>query len=571
MPRSERSKGASTSELGWRDAWRLTDVAFLELSLQAIYASKQGNLPPPIPAAQVARQARSRVVQSKAIVATVLALLVAGACLLMRAAPRIVATPFFGVPVSIPVFQAGVLCGLLTLEVAFLWWTGLQVLPTFLASAVLPVLEPLPIDERTLGRVAGLLYLRLFDLPAITVIVVTPLFVALTLGPVYGLAILPGAAAAVSFALALGLLTGRFFVRRVQGSRGGGGHTIVRWAYLVLWVLPAFAMFGLIVVAPGFLALIANTTSAGPTPSNYLLAASFPFSLAALPGAAANGAGVYGLDATGATVLVAASIGYLALAIGAMAWLLGAVRRVGLAPPLIPASAPAARYDLVPQTPALAVLTKDLRIASRMPGYAFLVILPILDAAALGLFTFISGPAGSTTTFGLALAAVSTAALLATFFGPAFFATEVIAYSYGRTLPLSDRSILIGKVALVVAIYLVASALVLGLTLFRVFQPVVFVAFIAAELPAVTAASFLELGILFRRAQAKGLPIVNLYSGAWIAVLVSIPGILVAGAPLVAFEAVGGASSTLGFVAMAAFALGELAICAPFALGIGGG
>jgi hypothetical protein len=556
---------------GWREAWRLSDVAFLELSLQAIYASKQGNLPPPIPAAQVARKARSRVIQSKAIVATVLAMLVAGACLLLRVAPRIVATPFFGVPVSVPVFDAGVLTGLLTLEVAFLWWTGLQVLPTFLASAVLPVLEPLPIDERTLGRVAGLLYLRLFDLPALTVVVVTPLFLALTLGPLYGLAILPGAAAAVAFALALGLLTGRFFVRRVQGSRGGGGHTIVRWAYLVLWVLPAFAMFGLIVVAPGFLALIARTTSGGPSLANDLLVASFPFSMAALPGAVTNGGSAFGLDAIGSTVLVLASVGYLALAVGAMVWLLGAVRRVGLAPPLVAAQAPPARYDLAPQRPSRAVLTKDLRIASRMPGYAFLVILPILDAAALGLFTYISGPSGSTTTFGLALAAVSTAALLATFFGPAFFATEVIAYSYGRTLPLADRSILIGKVTLVVAIYLVASALVLGLTLLRVFQPIVFVAFVAAELPAVAAASFLELGILFRRARARGLPIVNLYSGAWYAVLVSIPGLVVASTPLVAFQLVGGAGSAIGLVAMAAFALGELAVCAPFALGIRGG
>ena len=557
-------------ERGWRDAWRLTDLAFLELSLQAIYASKQGNLPPPVPASQIARRARSRVVQSKAIVATVLALLVAGACLLIRAAPRIVATPFFHVPVSVPIFDAGVVTGLLTLEVAFLWWTGLQVLPTFLASAVLPVLEPLPIDERTLGRVAGLLYLRLFDLPALTVLVVTPLFLGLTLGPGYGLALLPGAAAAVAFALALGLLTGRFFVRRVQGSRGGGGHTIVRWAYLVLWVLPAFAMFGLIAVAPGFFAFIATITSGGPSAASYLLSASFPFALAALPGAITGGAGTFGLDAAGSVVLAAAALGYLVLAIGSMLWLFGAVRRVGLAPPLVAAVAPAARYDLWPQRPARAVLTKDLRIASRMPGYAFLVILPILDAAALGMFTFISGPSNTTTTFGLALAAVSTAALLATFFGPAFFATEVIAYSYGRTLPLPDRSILLGKVALVVAIYLVAAALVLGLTLFRVFQPEIFVAFILAELPAVTAASFLELGILFRRAQKRGLPIVNLYSGAWYAVIVSIPGVILAGIPLVAFQAVGHTGNTIGLVTMAALSLGELALCAPFALGMGG-
>lgn len=556
--------------MGWREAWRLSNVAFLELSLQAIYAFRQGNLPPQGPPGLIARKAQRRVVQSKLIVAMVLGLLVAGACAFVGAASRIAATPFFGVAVTVPVFQAGILSGLLTLEVAFLWWTGLQVLPTFLASGVLPVLEPLPIDERTLGRVSGLLYLRLFDIPAIMVLVATPLFVGVTLGPVAGLAILPGAFVAVAFALALGLLTGRFFVRRVQGSRGGGGRTVVRWAYLVLWVLPAFAMFGLVIAGPGFLALLATTTAGGPSLAGNLLAVIFPVTFAALPAVVSQGGGAFGLDTTGVVILGVATAAYLLLAIGGVAWLMGAVRRVGLAPPAVPAAAPGPRYDLVPQRPARAVLTKDLRIASRMPGYAFLVILPILDAAAIGLFTFLSGP-GSSAAFGLALAAVATAALLATFFGPAFFAIEVIAYSYGRTLPLSDRSILIGKVALVGTIYLVAGGLVLGLTLLRVFQPALFLVFILAELPAVIAAAFLELGILFRRARSKGLPIVNLYSGAWYAVVVSIPGLFVAGLPLVLFRVLGAAAIGVGLAGMGLFALAELALCAPFALGVRGG
>ncbi len=516
--------------MGWREAWRISSVAFAELSLQAIYAFRQGNLPPSGPPRLVAAKARRRVVQSKVIIAGVLGLLVTGACLLLLDASRIVATPFFGVVVSVPVFQTGVLTGLLALEMAFLWWTGLQVLPTFIASGVLPVLEPLPIDARTLGRVAGLLYLRLFDLPAVMVLVTTPLFVAWTLGVAAGLAILPGTVAAVAFALALALLTGRFFVRRVQGSRGGGGRTIVRWAYLVLWVLPAFAMFGFVVAAPGFLAVLARVVAGGPSVAGDLLVSAFPITFAVLPAVTVGGAQAFGLDPTGAAVLSGATALYILLAGWAIVWLMGSVRTVGLAPALVPADAPVARYDLATQTPARAVLTKDLRIASRMPGYAFLVIFPILDAVAIGLFTFVSGP-GSAAVFGLALAAVSTAALLATFFGPAFFAIEVIAYSYGRTLPLSERSLLSGKVALVAAIYLVASGLVLGLTLLRVYQPVLYLEFVLAELPAVLAASFLELGILFRRARSKGLPIVNLYSGAWYAVFVSIPGLIVAGLP----------------------------------------
>jgi Membrane protein of 12 TMs len=553
--------------MGWRDAWRLSGVAFTELSFQAIYAFRLGNLPPAGPSQLMVRKARRRVAQSKIIIAFFLGLITAGAVGVVQLAPRIASRPFFGVPVTVGVFQAGILTGLLGLDVAFLWWTGLQVLPTFLSSGVLPVLEPLPIGERTIGRVAGLVYLRLFDVPALTVLIATPMFVGWVLGIPAGLAILPGVLAAVSFALALSLLTGRFFVRRVQGSRGGGGRTLVRWAYLVLWVLPAFAMFGFAIAGPAFLALLGRTAAAGPSVSGDLLILVFPFTFALLPPAVTQGAGVFGLDASGVGILAIAVAGYLLLAAWAMTWLMGAVRRVGLAPPLAAADAPVRRYALVLHGPAWAVLTKDLRIASRMPGYAFLVVVPILDAVAIGLFTYLSGPS-STAGFSLALAAVTTSALLATFFGPAFFAIEVIAYSYGRTLPLSERSLIFGKVALIAGVYLVAGGLVVGITLLRVFQPWVFGAFVLAEFPAVVAASFLELGMLFRRARSKGLPIVNLYAGAWYAVLVAIPGLFVAGIPLVTFRLLSTTNTSFALAAMGLVALGELALFAPFALGI---
>jgi len=160
-----------------------------------------------------------------------------------------------------------------------------------------------------------------------------------------------------------------------------------------------------------------------------------------------------------------------------------------------------------------------------------------------------------------------TAALLATFFGPAFFAIEVFAYSYGRTLPLPDRSLLAGKVLLVVLMFLIAGGIVLGLTLTRVFDPLLFTLFILAELPAVIAASLLELGILFWRARARGLPIPNLYAGAWVSILVSLPGLLVAGLPLLTFEIVSVGGLTIGLAAMGAAALGELGVIAPLMLG----
>jgi hypothetical protein len=105
----------------------------------------------------------------------------------------------------------------------------------------------------------------------------------------------------------------------------------------------------------------------------------------------------------------------------------------------------------------------------------------------------------------------------------------------------------------------------------RVFQPGLFVGFIAAEFPAVVAAALLELGLLFRRARTRGLLIVNLYAGAWYAIAAAIPGLIVAGAPLVAFHLLAAAPVATALAAMGGVALLELALAAPFALGIRGG
>ncbi|HUJ78499.1 MAG TPA: hypothetical protein VLX64_05765, partial [Thermoplasmata archaeon] len=74
------------------------------------------------------------------------------------------------------------------------------------------------------------------------------------------------------------------------------------------------------------------------------------------------------------------------------------------------------------------------------------------------------------------------------------------------------------------------------LTLGRVFAPVTFLAFIAGEAPAVAAAGLFEFGVLLARARRRGLPLVNLFSGAWWATGVAVPGVIIAGAPLALFQ-----------------------------------
>ncbi len=542
--------------MGWKDALRLSDIAFTELSLQAVYAVRQGNVPPSGPPRVVVAKARRRVVQSKALVAGFLVLMVAGGVEAMHLYARSQSI-FSGATLPLPVFDTGVLTGLLSLDVAFLWWTGIQVLPTLLASGIFPVLEPLPIDERTRRRVALLLYLRLFDLPVVAVVVATPLLLGIALGPAAGLAILPGVLSAVAFSLALSLVTGLFFVRRIQGSRGGGGRAAARWAYLMLWLLPAFGMFGLLTAAPDFFHAL-DQVVVGATPYATAVWAIFPLSFAALPSLVQVGPAAFGLQPAGVAALVAATFGYVAIGGWSTVWLYRSIRNVEFLPALAVREFPAAERVLRPQTPVLAVLTKDLRVASRTPGYAFLVLLPVLDSVALGFFTYVDAP-GPAVALALGLAAVTTAALLATFFGPAFFAIEVLAHSYGRTLPLTARSNVLAKTLLVALIYLTSAGIVLAFVSARIFDPALFGLFVLAELPAVAAAALLEFGLLFWRARRRAVPITNLYAGAWTAVLVSIPGLVVAGAPLVV-------DRLWGLPAMVAVAVAELGVLGPIAL-----
>ncbi len=132
--------------MGWRDAWRLSRTPLAEVSFQAIYAFRQGNLPPPGPARLLAPRARRRVTQSKALVGFVLGLITVGAAVLLRVgttgSPTLAS---YALPPA--AFDAGVLTGLLSIDVALLWWTGLQMLPTFLSSGALPG-PRVPADRR---------------------------------------------------------------------------------------------------------------------------------------------------------------------------------------------------------------------------------------------------------------------------------------------------------------------------------------------------------------------------------------------------------------------------------------
>ncbi|HLY76341.1 MAG TPA: hypothetical protein VKT21_00465 [Thermoplasmata archaeon] len=555
-------------------AFRLAEIAYLELSFQAVYALRQGNVlasEAPKEPGELANTARRRVAQSKFLVSLLIVLLVGGSMLTLTN----VVERFFLVgpsPVPLPLYTGTVIAGLLLLELSFLWMVGLQSLPTFLGSQILPVLETLPISEKKLDRIALLVLLRLFDAPAITALVLTPAALAIALGsPLLGLLVLPGVVVVIILAMGLSLRTGRFFVQHVQGSRGGLGASILRWFYLLLWAVPAFGIYGFVSFGFQIMYGLAFLGRTAPAALGTLLLV-FPFPLGLIPIVGLGGADSLSVLPGGDPLTIGlAAAGYVALTLGVVGWLRTAPRALSRLSPDVQLTDERRGAELRPVRAPAAILLKDLRTASRTPGYAFVILLPLIDAVVIGLSSYIGAPAPKSV-FDLAAAAVSTTAILATFFGPAFFATEVMGYSYTRTLPLTNRSMLFGKSALIVLIYLVASVIVVGLTILRLLNIWLFVAFIVAELPGLIAAAFLEIGLLFRRAQEAGVPVSLMSSGAWWATTVVLPGIAIAGLPITLFGVLQfvGVSPLRSFLAMGGVALAELAIFTLYALGLPG-
>jgi predicted permease len=557
-------------------AIRLSEIAYLELSFQAVYALRQGNVlaaEAPREPGELANTARRRVAQSKFLVSLLIVLLVGGSMLTLTS---IVERLFFGplvvTPISLSLYTGTVIAGLLLLELSFLWMVGLQSLPTFLGSQILPVLETLPISEKKLNRVALLVMLRLFDAPAVTALVLTPIALGIALdSALAGLLVLPGVVIVIVLAMGLSLRTGRFFVQHVQGSRGGLRASVLRWFYLLLWAVPAFGIYGFVAFGPQIIHGLAYLSQAAPGAlGSLLLVFPFPFGIVPLFGLSGP-ASIFNLPGGNPWTITLVAVAYGGLTLGVAWWLRTAPRALSRLSPEVEITDERKGAELRPVGPPAAILLKDLRTASRTPGYAFVILLPLIDAVVIGLSSYIGAPPPRSV-FDLAAAAVSTTAILATFFGPAFFATEVMGYSYTRTLPLTNRSMLFGKSSLIVLIYVVASAIVVGLTVLRLLDVWLFFAFVIAELPGLVAAAFLEIGLLFRRAQEAGVPVSLMSSGAWWATTVVLPGIALAGFPILIFAILpyAGFSPIQSFLAMGGVAFVELAIFSLFALGLPG-
>lgn len=467
-----------------RELWRISGFVYRESAYQLAYMQRAGSLlPQAAEASLLAERATGSMLLNKVIVAVVLSASGALSAVVNFA-------PEWGDAASNFAFF------LVTLF-AFMMFVFLQPMTSFVSVRVAELLAPLPLSRSEAATVALLAFTRLFDVPIAAVAVVVPTAYAVAYrSPLAWSVALLGVVASSALALAASFALARSFYTKVL--RGGGssvGATLLRIAGMLAWVFAATLLYlpyllfrlveGLAQAALGALGLqkelLAGLASIiYPFPFAYLLA----FAVGQEPGAPP-------------LLPALAAVGYTAAAAAAARWLTRGILEVHAAG--LPVAAAAGPLALKTTHPWLAVVKKDLRLASRSPSHAFTVFAPL----AFGIYMALVWANEWAPTLGLAFLSLGSAVTL--------LSTEALAQSITGALPLTKRLLLSAKISLAMGVYLLSTVAAAAAAAVSGKAAIPLALLALAHAPAVAASAAVLLLIAYRLSEDGALPS-DLYS-----------------------------------------------------------
>lgn len=223
------------------------------------------------------------------------------------------------------------------------------------------------------------------------------------------------------------------------------------------------------------------------------------------------------------------SMGYLALTFSGLKYAGSTIRRICTGTAITATKGLVKDTFIRPRQAWLGVIIKDLRVASRSPAYASILVLPAIQTVII-LISFLREhiDLNAATVFGF-LTGVSFISLIV---APVLFSTETLASAYVRSLPLKRRTVLAAKTSLTVMIYL-SSIIVLSLIalyLRKDFVPVV--TFGLAHALSVAAASMMQLLLLIKKFWKEESAMSNIYANIYTFAIVLVPGVVICIAPI---------------------------------------
>lgn len=532
------------------ELWRLSGAAYKEVSFQSIYLLRSGSGLPQSgrrDIRQLVANARLSTFISKLVTTVfiaVFALLVFLPLTISDISPA----------VSREAALSGGVAAFLAVVLFLIVFMGLQISTSFVSSKIVDVLSPFPLSRRDISRIVFLCFVRIFDVPLVAAAVIFLVVYFLIGGTILGGAIsLAGIAAAEIFSLGLTTLSARFFYLRV--ARAGGRsrwQTFLRFAFMLVWILPTFAAYFVVSFAREIVQSFAYLTQGFASISQVLVLV-YPFSFGFLISYA-----TFFHVVNNATLIlsIVSSIAYLVLAYYCLKWVTNTVRKIGTGATAGSLREVVKDTFIRPQIPWLGIIRKDLRIASRAPSYASLFLLPVIQTAVLAVTFSSYGEVGLSIALGI-LVGISMITLL---LPPTLLSIEGLASAYTRHLPMKKRTLIAAKTLLTTVTYMI-SLIVLSIVAFSLgkdFSSIL--AFGVAHTFSVAAAVLLELTILVKKFWKEGLAVGNLYSRITTYILILIPGYIMAAIPIISafatfFFAPSSALPVFLVVALAEFAI----------------
>lgn len=506
------------------ELWRITQKVYREMSFQSIFSYRAGGMLPRGSKDSIARLV-SRA-STNTLISKILTTIFVGVFAVTTFVP-IRFGSFQGQPLE-AVFAGGI-SAYLSIVLSLVTIMGLQVSTSFVSARVLDVLSPLPLSRKEISSVLFLCFVRIFDIPLASSVVILVIMYLFAGGSAAGsLAVLTAVVVTEIFALALTIGLAEFFYSRVVSSGGRSKwKALLRIIFTLVWILPSFGTYFVINFSSSIVRYFASSTQALTSGSQLLLLA-YPFTFGFL-GAFAT-ALPQNATPIAVTMVIGSSVFYVVLAAFALRWVIRSISAVSVGAVSHGTREVVKDTSISPQRPLVGIIRKDLRVASRSPSYASLFLLPPLETALVSLSFASSAEIGFAATLGI-LVGVS---LITLVLPPMLISIEGLASSYVRSLPLTKRTVVSGKAILAVLMYASSLLILILIGLYLGTSVVTMIIFGLIQMLAVSAAILLELILSIRKFWKEGFAVGNIYARLSTYVAIVIPGLVLALAPIVA-------------------------------------
>jgi len=505
------------------DLWRLSRTVYKEVSFQSIFSLRTGAILPQ-KEADIGRLARSAEVNT--LISKIITTIFIAAFGFTIFLPTAIGMGLPKVPKEMVI--VGGVTAFLAVLLFLIAFMGLQVATSLVSSKIVEVLSPLPLSKHDISWIVFLCFIKIFDIPLLIALLVFPVLYAFSGGSFLGgLASFLSIGVTEIFALALTMgLAGFFYSRILSGGGRSKWKALLRFIFLIVWILPSFGAY----LVMNFAVQIAQTfASMTQTLSSlHFIALIYPFSFGFLVSYASFPSEINYFILT---LSIISSFGYSTLAAYCLKFVTSFIRRIGtgVGGVITPMREIVKDTIIRPQAPWFGIIRKDLRMASRSPSYASLFLLPALQTAIL-VFSFSFGEVGLSTILGM-LFGMSLVTLL---LPPTLLSIEGVSSAYTRSLPLKKRTLILAKTMLTTVIYAISLVVLFVAAVFLKKNFVSILAFGAVHTFSVAAASMLELTILANKFWKGDFALGNVYARLSTFILIIIPGFAMVLFPILA-------------------------------------